>query len=780
MRCAQTTSVNLHAPLVFDGGGLAVAPSEPGKGLGTAGGPSSNERASLAKASLIVAFFLLQGGSELKASCPLPSERCPRNAALGTLPSPLPSPLPSRHALTVVATAAAALGGQVRNSPSPINVSVPFTPSANATAPNVTLCTAPNASGLWEGGCDFAIECRFWNVSGGESAGFWSTEGCRPDPQPDGTVTCSCDHLTDFIVFQFPTSTEEVPHRRPHPPTPPARARPPHPLPHPEEGGSGDWSGLTAWRVMSHAVPQLVALIAGTVKVRDITSRAWQCVASPSRSLRSAPVIWGLNWGFCIALLLLLTNAILRDRSEMALMQALVAGKNAEALVTAAHGKPRQARGFSLISIHPKRLFNGRSESNTCKGTMVAKGPSPVPASPPPSPGGDNGSKAADGIVPSPRTSAWDAPPVPPKQGGLERQGTRRWTQANRILKTQATLQVWHSGVDRWYKRLWRGFLRDHTLCAGIFARGVAGYTRAQTVMVLLNSVLLETIILCMWFAPAVSEGPMVINPVTVVISGTLSACIAIPGIVVFACLFKPYIFINFSRWLLRNLFCWPCYVQKAFTACYQHKKVAPVTDAEAETGSGGAGGASTNGRKATPKGRMQNMAAFEKLSSRGLEHYVTPVGEIDPATGGKSARTYSYASLNETLLVSSIGYTVKKRMWRAVVKILFGWLCSYLCFVGQLIVISAYGCELFEGMAYRDPTSSPPVGNTDEFWVTWGFSVLQRFVINEPMLIVIARGLPMLFATACCANCCGETIQGCLAVTLTAVVNCIKQATGR
>jgi len=298
--------------------------------------------------------------------------------------------------------------------------------------------------------------------------------------------------------------------------------------------------------------------------------------------------------------------------------------------------------------------------------------------------------------------------------------------------------------------------------------------------MVLLNSVALETIILCMWFAPAVSDGPMVINPVTVVIAGTLSACIAVPGILVFAWLFKPMTFVRFGRWVLLNLFCWPCYVQKACAARYQRRKTAPIPDIAAKGGDDDDGASESKKQKkaSRPVGRTRNMAMFEQLSSRGLEHYVTPVGEVDPTTGGKAARAYSYASLNETLLAQSIGYTVAKRKWRAVAKILFGWVSNYLCFLLQMIVISAYGCELFEGTNYRDPNASPPVANPNEFWVTWCFSVIQRFVVNEPMLIVISRGLPMLFATAFCANCCGETIQGCLAVSLTSLVSCIKQAT--
>ena len=92
-----------------------------------------------------------------------------------------------------------------------------------------------------------------------------------------------------------------------------------------------------------------------------------------------------------------------------------------------------------------------------------------------------------------------------------------------------------------------------------------------------------------------------------------------------------------------------------------------------------------------------------------------------------------------------------------------------------MMFTFSAYGCELFEGIEYRGENDNP-AGNSDELMVGWAFSMFQRFVVNEPMLVLAAKGLPMLFASAFCANCCGESIVALLTVMVNGIVSCIGQ----
>ena len=49
--------------------------------------------------------------------------------------------------------------------------------------------------------------------------------------------------------------------------------------------------------------------------------------------------------------------------------------------------------------------------------------------------------------------------------------------------------------------------------------------------------------------------------------------------------------------------------------------------------------------------------------------------------------------------------------------------------------------------------------GNADALIFAWLLSCFQRFVLFEPTLILANKGLPMLFASAYCATCCGEAI---------------------
>ena len=68
---------------------------------------------------------------------------------------------------------------------------------------------------------------------------------------------------------------------------------------------------------------------------------------------------------------------------------------------------------------------------------------------------------------------------------GLSRAAVR-WRQAKLVADQELLTKRWHKDVNRGYKRLWLFFKDSHTLMAGVIYRGVGGYTRAQTVMVLL------------------------------------------------------------------------------------------------------------------------------------------------------------------------------------------------------------------------------------------------------------------------------------------------------
>uniref|UniRef100_A0A2C9KAD0 GAIN-B domain-containing protein n=1 Tax=Biomphalaria glabrata TaxID=6526 RepID=A0A2C9KAD0_BIOGL len=45
--------------------------------------------------------------------------------------------------------------------------------------------------------------CSFWNISNGESAGFWSQDGCQvvASQSHKNHTTCQCDHMTSFAIM---------------------------------------------------------------------------------------------------------------------------------------------------------------------------------------------------------------------------------------------------------------------------------------------------------------------------------------------------------------------------------------------------------------------------------------------------------------------------------------------------------------------------------------------------------------------------------------------------
>ena len=77
-----------------------------------------------------------------------------------------------------------------------------------------------------------------------------------------------------------------------------------------------------------------------------------------------------------------------------------------------------------------------------------------------------------------------------------------RWKR-QRVNKDQVVMaKRWHGDVDTWYKRLWLSCTGSHTLLAWLVYRGSNKMSRAQTVQILVNSMVFEVVVLCMQCAP--------------------------------------------------------------------------------------------------------------------------------------------------------------------------------------------------------------------------------------------------------------------------------------
>ncbi|KOO22186.1 hypothetical protein Ctob_008252 [Chrysochromulina tobinii] len=132
-------------------------------------------------------------------------------------------------------------------------------------------------------------------------------------------------------------------------------------------------------------------------------------------------------------------------------------------------------------------------------------------------------------------------------------------------------------------------------------------------------------------------------------------------------------------------------------------------------------------------------------------------------------------------LVNASLTFTWKNKDWASVRKILLGWTLSLMLFAIMCFTFVLYGCQLFEPQDWvgddggGDNNSSvgsndglavvrtipliKQAGNPVELIISWLLSCFQRFVLLEPSLILANKGLPMLFASAFCANCCGNAI---------------------
>ena len=430
-------------------------------------------------------------------------------------------------------------------------------------------------------------------------------------------------------------------------------------------------------------------------------------------------------------------------------------------------------------------------------------------------------------------------------QGGVKPSAAVRWRQARLVAQQEVFVRRWHKDVDRSYKRLWLGFKDSHSLMSGVFYRGAAGYTRAQTVMVLVNSLALEIVVLCMFYS-APSGGQMVVNPIKIVASGSLCAFICIPAMLVFVWCFTPIIFVRMTKWLLVKLFCWPralCVCCKRVARSCEARlppqgvsrrartnpaAVAPTAEEPAVIGrpvlandpehgvapwaatitttittvttvphgvtpppsppslssEGRASETSSAGGKMArrvsiaavkgtarqedgappPTSRQRTMSRSRSSLQSLLKRSVSRLGRT-PST----ERTYSYASLNEHLIAQSLTRSWARKEWKAVARILFGWSLNITFFFGLCLCFSLYACQI-----YQQTSTADIAGH--ELILSWAFSIFQRFVVNEPALILAGKGLPMLFSTAFCANVCGESMANMLGLIVSGVVGCIKQ----
>jgi Ca2+-binding EF-hand superfamily protein len=556
----------------------------------------------------------------------------------------------------------------VKDAATPITIGLAYqSPAAAAGRP--PCVGVPDPSSDAAKACGTTVQCKFWN----ETSGSWSTDGCATIMGADGSVGCSCTHLTEFIAIEFPTSAEE-----------------------------------------------LLALLLEAVAFNSLDMGDIECAFY--RSWHTVRNVWYLIFLLVAMLIVLVGHGVRNDRRQMHDTLALLSGKQNE------EKRRRQAKlnqsmekrtlrkqqtaapVTNVATTMPKatglkslRSMGALSSQMSAPKVVHVPASASAIASPPPSPpehsahvaeeetvssttttttivtaitkelretttsttntsrsgtvhapqfvtsrmpritelltsspAQSDGSteiiflsdpvgvatpsnasasamaalasaptRAAGPVVvgagaigdPSPASAA-DPAAAPLAAtasvlaafgGDAKPTGLQRWKQAKH--KTNATLLTkrWHKDVDRVWKRLCLACMYNHSLCAGITTRGVPGYTRAQTVMILVNGFAFELVMLLLLLPapaplptdnvtgmPIEPEGPaVVINPIAMIFGAGVAASICIPMGLILTWLFDPIIIVKVAKNMAWFYLCWPYWlVWKRFEMCYKWLRI--------------------------------------------------------------------------------------------------------------------------------------------------------------------------------------------------------------
>ena len=121
-------------------------------------------------------------------------------------------------------------------------------------------------------------------------------------------------------------------------------------------------------------------------------------------------------------------------------------------------------------------------------------------------------------------------------------------------------------------------------------------------------------------------------------------------------------------------------------------------------------------------------------------------------------------------MLRLSLRHALRRRDFRCAASIAGTWCLSWLVFVGLMLTFSLYACEFY--LERKDAT------NQQELMLSWGWSIGQRFLLNEPAMIVLAKGLPLLLASELCqrcAPCCTEGLGEAIANIIDVIISVLR-----
>ena len=99
------------------------------------------------------------------------------------------------------------------------------------------------------------------------------------------------------------------------------------------------------------------------------------------------------------------------------------------------------------------------------------------------------------------------------------------------------------------------------------------------------------------------------------------------------------------------------------------------------------------------------------------------------------------------------------------------GWMINWILLLGLCQIFLIYACEF---------STLPGVEDTPllqrELMFAWAWSVVQRVILNEPLVILSSRGLPMLLRSSFCSCFCTESCIDYIGQAVEAGVGMIKE----
>ena len=428
--------------------------------------------------------------------------------------------------------------------------------------------------------------------------------------------------------------------------------------------------------------------------------------------------------------------------------------------------------------------------------------------------------------------------------------------------------ETWERQAGSRCHRLLTALKTRHSLFSVFFGHGVGTLSRAQTIQVFLNSIALQLVVVSMLFVPRKPGEPLTVNPIKVIISGTLTSVITTPCVFIFAWAFHPVVLVRvlfkLTYRLLTLVLCFPYIIRRIVLNRYRERlrardakrgasralrrtatglaaskavanrlarkcrggelrhlsfsrrqahlrasggsqivlrrdssAVVPFNGEEEseETAAGNIGTGSTeepSSSTAEPTSREepttattltsrhprvpfveelepqepeeeedeeQQVVAVEEPSRR-RRSSILPRRRIMPwGSGGSIGRDLQVlrgaaprmARHASSAQLEADARHGRRHRRRARGRVLAGWVLNWAMLLALLQIFMMYACE------YSTLPDAPSPLVQRELMFTWLWSVLQRILMNEPLVILSARGLPMLLRSKLCACLCSE-----------------------